>query len=183
VKIAVSQAIHVRFIGAVLRCARGFKLEDGMRGTNVAPVVHKVRDEFDRLFERMLATPLLAEPLAPLALPLVGEYAAEWTPALDFIETEKAYVVRLDVPGIHKENIDLKLVGEVLTIVGRREEVKEYRAGTALWKEREVGKFLRTIRLPLPVVEKGVEAICQDGILTVTLPKAAPALGEKILIK
>jgi HSP20 family protein len=154
-----------------------------MRGTKVAPVVNRVRDEFDRLFDRMLATPLLAEPLPPLAFPMVGEYAAEWTPALDYFETDKEFIIRLDLPGVHKENIDLKLVGEVLTIVGRREEVKEYRAGTALWREREAGKFVRTIRLPAPVDEKKVEATYQDGILTVTLLKAPAAVGEKILIK
>ena len=93
------------------------------------------------------------------------------------------FVIRLDVPGVHKENLDLKLFGEVLTIVGRRDEVKEYRAGTALWREREAGKFLRTIRLPAPVDEKKVEAAYQDGILTVTLLKAPAAVGEKILIK
>ncbi len=113
---------------------------------------------------------------------MMGEYAAEWTPALDYFETEKELIIRLDLPGVHKENIDLKLVGEVLTITGHREEAKEYRAGTALWKEREVGKFVRTIRLPFPV-EKKVEAVYQDGILTVTLPKAAVAIPEKILIK
>ena len=153
-----------------------------MRGTKVAPVVHRVRDEFDRLFDRMLATPLLAEPFAPLA-PMVGEYAAEWTPALDYVETEKEFIIRLDLPGVHKENIDLKLVGEVLTITGHREEAKEYRNGNALWKEREVGKFVRTIRLPFPIEEKKVEAVYQDGILTVTLPKTAVAIPEKILIK
>ena len=153
-----------------------------MRGTKVAPVVHRVRDEFDRLFDRMLATPLLAEPFAPLA-PMVGEYAAEWTPALDYVETEKEFIIRLDLPGVHKENIDLKLVGEVLTITGHREEAKEYRTGNALWKEREVGKFVRTIRLPFPIEEKKVEAVYQDGILTVTLQKAAAAIPEKILIK
>jgi HSP20 family protein len=154
-----------------------------MRGTKVAPVVNRVRDEFDRLFDRMLATPFLAEPLAPLALPMVEGYAAEWTPALDYFETEQEFVVRLDLPGVHKENIDLKLVGEVLTIVGRREEAKEYRAGTALWREREAGKFVRTIRLPAAVDAKKVGAAYQDGILTVTLPKAPAATGEKILIK
>lgn len=154
-----------------------------MRGTKVAPVVNRVRDEFDRLFDRMLATPLLAEPLPPLAFPMVGEYVAEWTPALDYFETEKEFIIRLDLPGVHKENIDLKLVGEVLTITGHREEAKEYRAGNALWREREAGKFVRTIRLPAPVDGKKVEAAYQDGILTVTLLKAPAAVGEKILIK
>jgi HSP20 family protein len=154
-----------------------------MRGTKVAPVVNRVRDEFDRLFDRMLATPLLAEPFPAVAFPMVGEYAAEWTPALDYFETEKELIVRLDLPGVHKENIDLKLVGEVLTITGHREEAKEYRVGTALWKERELGKFVRTIRLPFAIEEKKVEAVYQDGILTVTLPKAATAIPEKILIK
>ena len=154
-----------------------------MRGTMVAPVVHRVRGEFDRLFERMLATPLLTEPLPAPTLPAVAEYGMEWAPALDLVETEKEFVIRLDLPGVHKENVDLKLLGELLTIVGRRDEVKEYRAGTALWRERETGKFIRTIRLPARADEKKVEAIYQDGILTVTLPKAEVPIGEKILIK
>ncbi|HEU5170467.1 MAG TPA: Hsp20/alpha crystallin family protein [Gemmatimonadales bacterium] len=153
-----------------------------MRGTKVAPVVNRVREEFDRMFDRMLTTPLLAEPLALPTFP-IGEYAAEWAPALDFFENEKEFVVRLDIPGVHKENLDIKLVGDVLTITGRREEVKEHAAGYAHYREREVGKFVRTLRLPAPVEEKKIEALYQDGILTVTLPKAAAAVGQKILIK
>ena len=54
---------------------------------------------------------------------------------------------------------------------------------TYLRREREIGKFVRTIRLPAPVMEKEVKATYRDGLLLLQLPKEAPAVANKILIK
>jgi HSP20 family protein len=101
----------------------------------------------------------------------------------DLAETDKEYVVRLEVPGIHRENLDIALRDNVLTITGKRDVSQEGGGETYLWKEREFGRFVRTMRLPTAVVENKIEATYQDGVLVVHLPKAVPAPANKILIK
>ena len=150
--------------------------------TKPAPAVATVKRDIDRLFERLMGGPLFEpffafEPMAPV-LP-----GTAWIPAVDLEEYDKEYVIRLEAPGLHKENLDLNLMGQVLTITGRREEKKEKAEGRVIWQEREMGAFTRTIRLPAPVVENKIEANFQDGILTVHLPKVTPAVANKIVIK
>ena len=114
---------------------------------------------------------LYTEPLLP---PFPFETTgAEWIPALDVIENAREYVVRLEAPGIHKENLDINLTGELLTITGKREFTPEVEGEGYLVRERVYGKFARTIRLPMPVAEKKVLAEYRDGVLLVYLPKAS----------
>ena len=145
------------------------------------PIVGKLGEEFDRMFDRLLTPRLYTEPLLP---PFPFETAGvEWTPFMDVIENAEEYIVRLEAPGIHKENLDINLIGEVLTITGKREMAPEIEGEGYLVKERAYGKFIRTIRLPVPVAEKKVVAEYNDGVLVVHLPKAAPAPATKVLIK
>jgi HSP20 family protein len=153
-----------------------------MRVTALTPTIGKVKDDIDRVFDRFFGAPFLGEPMAPWFLPEKADLGA-FVPALDLIETPKDYVVRCEVPGIHKENVDINLTGNMLKITGRREEAYEGAGETYLWKEREAGRFVRTLRLPTAVEEGKVEATYQDGILTVKLPKVAAAVPSKILIK
>ena len=145
------------------------------------PIVGKLGEEFDRVFDRMLVPRFLTEPLLP---PFPFETTgAEWIPVMDMVETATEYVVRLEVPGIHKENLDVNLTGELVTITGKREYAPEVEGESYLVKERAIGKFARTIRLPTPVAEKKVLAEYQDGVLLVHLPKETPVPATKILIK
>ena len=98
------------------------------------------------MFDRLLVPRFLTEPLLP-PFP-IEPMGAEWIPVMDMIETAEEYVVRLEVPGFHKENLDINLTGELLTITGKREFAPEYRRGRLSGKERAIGKFVRTIRLP-----------------------------------
>jgi HSP20 family protein len=145
------------------------------------PTVGKLGDEIERVFDRFLAPGILTEPWLP-------EYpfettGAEWIPMLDLVETANEFVVRLEIPGIHRENVDLQLTGQILTITGKREVVTEPQGAAYLLKERLYGKFVRKIRLPAPVTENKVVANYEDGMLLVHLPKAVPAPATKILIK
>jgi HSP20 family protein len=145
------------------------------------PVIGKMGDEFDRVLDRLLSPRFLAEPfLPPFPFEATG---AEWVPVMDVIETATEYVVRLEVPGIHKENLDVNLTGEFVTITGTREYVPEIEGEGYLVKERAIGKFVRTIRLPKPVAEKKVAAEYRDGVLELHLPKETPAAATKVLIK
>jgi HSP20 family protein len=152
-----------------------------MRVALRTPIGGKLGEEFDRVVDRLLAPRFLAESFLP---PLPFEKAgAEWMPVMDVIEKADEYVVWLEAPGIHKENLDINLVGEILTITGMREIAPEVDGEGYLLRERAIGKFTRTIRFPVPVAEKKVAAEYRDGVLLVHLPKETPAPATKVLIK
>jgi HSP20 family protein len=142
------------------------------------PTLTRDIDEvFDRFFHAPLPFPTLT--YEPLRKAMEGT----WMPVLDFTETEKEFVIRVEVPGVPRENLDVHLEGEVLTLTGVREQVIKAEKENVLWQEREVGKFLRTIRLPKAVEANKIEAVYVEGILTVRLPKLETAIKNKILIK
>jgi HSP20 family protein len=106
-----------------------------------------------------------------------------WEPALDFSETEKEYLVRLEAPGFHKENLDVKFDGNVLTLTGQRELRNDMKDEEFIWHEREEGRFTRSLRLPAPIDETKIEASYEHGLLVIRLPKMTPAPKARIAIK
>ena len=146
-----------------------------MKLTKAAPPVPRLRQEFDRFFERFFEPPI-----GRFDMPLMD---TEWAPALDYSETETEFVVRLEAPGVHKENLDVSIEQNVLMISGKRELRKEEEGEEFIWKEREEGKFVRSLRLPKPIDQAKVTAVYQDGILTLRLPKAEPAVKNRITIR
>lgn len=148
-----------------------------MKLTKPMPTVGTVKRDFDTLFDRMFRMPLLPE------LPVTPAFEGAWEPALDLTETEKEFLVRIEVPGFHKENLDVKFDAGLLTITGTREVRNEMKGEEFLWQERAEGRFVRSIRLPTPVVEAAVEATYENGVLLVKLPKREPAVKAKIAIK
>jgi HSP20 family protein len=152
-----------------------------MRVAMRTPVTGKLGEEIERVFDRFFAPGFLPEPFLPeYPFEAVG---AEWTPVLDLVENANEFIVRLEVPGIHRENLDIQLTGQMLTITGKREVATEIPGEAFLLKERLYGKFVRRIRLPAPVTETKVTANYEQGVLLVHLPKAVPAPASKILIK
>ncbi len=109
-----------------------------------------------------------------------------WFPALDAYETENAYVVEVDLPGVHPENVEISFEQNTLTIKGTRAptlqapEKGELRVYTA---ERATGAFARAVRLPEYVEGDKIEANYAHGVLTITVPKAQSALPRKIAIR
>jgi HSP20 family protein len=132
------------------------------------------RDEVDRLFDFMKGVPFAA-PLRPVE--------TVWTPPLDFAETEKEFVVKLEVPGIAKEDLEVEVEGRVLMLTGRRDLTHEGKGVDYFWREREQGRFVRTIDLPAAVDPAGVTATCLEGVMTVRLPKAEPKIKNRIAVK
>lgn len=96
------------------------------------------------------------------------------SPRMDLTEGEDAYLVRLDMPGLDKSDIDVKVEGMLLTITGSSESEAESRdaAGKTLRRERRSGRFQRTVTLPGPVQADKVDARYENGVLTITVPKA-----------
>jgi HSP20 family protein len=143
----------------------------------VPTLVRDVDDMFDRFLTAPLPFP--AYGFEPMKRALEGT----WVPALDLTETEKEFVIRAEIPGVPRENLDVHLEGDIVTLTGHREMNARETNENVLWVEREVGKFVRAIRLPKAVEANKVEALYTDGILTVRLPKVQTAIKNKILIK
>ena len=107
-----------------------------MRVAKLAPVTGKMGEEVERFFDRFLAPGFLPEQFMP-AFPFETE-AAEWFPTLDLTENAHEFIVRLEVPGIPKENLDVNLTGTLFTVQGRRELINEAAGETYLRRERGV---------------------------------------------
>ena len=106
-----------------------------------------------------------------------------FTLALDVHETEDAYQIHADVPGVTSENIDIRLQDDVLTISAENNYEHEEKQGNALLQERRYGKFSRSLRFPVHVKNDAVEANFENGVLTVTVPKAEEVKPRRIEIK
>ncbi|HEY5913176.1 MAG TPA: Hsp20/alpha crystallin family protein [Verrucomicrobiae bacterium] len=131
-----------------------------------------LRDEIDRLFE------------APLAeLTRTSQILSGWTPALDLYEDKDNVYVRVELPGLKKEDIDLSLHNGSLSVSGERKSEDTYKDAEVYRAERFYGKFQRTVTFPTPVAADKAKAEYRDGILTVTVPKAEEAKPKHIELK
>jgi HSP20 family protein len=106
-------------------------------------------------------------------------------PAVDFAETDKAYEITAELPGIEEKNIEVKLASGVWSIKGEKQEEKEEKDKNYYRRERSFGSFERSFRVPDDVEADKIEASFKNGVLSVTLPKAAeaPKEAKKIEVK
>lgn len=104
-----------------------------------------------------------------------------FTPLADVEESDDAYTVEIELPGIKRDDVDIEVVGRRVTVHGERKE-KE-RVGILRKRERTVGRFHYEVTLPGDVDEDGVEAHLDEGVLTVRLPKPESARPRRIEIK
>lgn len=106
---------------------------------------------------------------------------AGWSPLVDLEETDDAYVVEAELPGVRREDVSLELVGDELSITG---EIKEpERKGTVRRQSRRTGRFAYRVGLPSHLEPDKVEAKLDGGILKVTVPKSERAQRRRIEIK
>jgi HSP20 family protein len=103
-----------------------------------------------------------------------------WSPALDLHDDKDSFVVKVELPGLKKEEIGISLHDGTLTVSGERKNEFEKKEGQTFRSERYFGKFQRSVTLPVMVDAKGVKASYKDGILTVQLPKAEEAKPRQI---
>lgn len=140
-------------------------------------------EEFDRLmegfFERSWLKPFFRDDLARERL----GFFAQSNPKVDIIDREKELVVRAEMPGVDRKEIDIEITDHAVTLKGRRssetEEKKDEYYHSEIWQ----GAFSRTIALPVNVETQHAEAKFKDGILTITLPKSKQALRRKLEVK
>jgi HSP20 family protein len=105
-------------------------------------------------------------------------------PAMDIVESNDSYIVKTDLPGIKKEDLQISVKDKLLTIEAESSEEKTEKEGEKIIKiERRSGKYCRSLRLGNSVDESKIAAQISDGVLTLTLPKAQEATSRQIEIK
>ena len=105
-----------------------------------------------------------------------------WVPALDVQESKDNYTIRVEVPGLKREDIEVSLEDGELTISGERKSETPVEGTEVHRQERFYGKFSRVITLPAAVAADQVKAQYKDGILTVTLAKIEQAKPKQIVV-
>ena len=112
------------------------------------------------------------------------ELSNSWIPPLDATESENAYVVTIDLPGIKRENIKISFDRGVLTVAGTRDEESERNNGDRFYvRERAMGTFTRSVRFARDVDGDKIDARVDNGVLTITVHKAATALPRQIEVQ
>ena len=104
-------------------------------------------------------------------------------PAIDVAEQDEAIVVRAEVPGCKAEDIEISVHGNVLTISGEKKAEQEQKEKGYYYVESTYGSFRRELNLPTDVDADNIEAVCKEGVLSITLPKAARAKAVKVKVK
>ncbi|GAA5126306.1 Hsp20/alpha crystallin family protein [Haloechinothrix salitolerans] len=110
----------------------------------------------------------------------IGDGWSSWSPLADVSETDDAYVVEVDLPGVKRNDITIDLSGSELTITGERTE-KE-RQGWFRHRTRRTGQFRYSVTLPRDVDADKIDATLSDGVLTVRAPKSDAAKPRRIAI-
>jgi len=128
-----------------------------------------VHQDMNRLFDAMLQAPAAAQP-------------RRWTPAMDLGESEDAFVLRADLPGVSQEDVAIELEDRVLTVSGERKSDREA-TGDGLYRaERTFGSFSRSLTLPKGVDPEAIAATFTDGVLEVRIPKPEARKPHRIAI-
>lgn len=104
-------------------------------------------------------------------------------PAIDIIERPDALIVKAELPGVEKDNVDISVQENRLTIAGKIERDKEDKKEDFYYSERSYTSYSRTVDMPCKVNADKITARLKNGVLTVTLPKAEDVKAKKITVE
>jgi HSP20 family protein len=130
-----------------------------------------LKDDVNRLFNLSLTGGTVAAP---------GE--AIWAPAIDIYEEKGDYIVKADLPGLTKDDIDISVQGSTVTIKGEKKQEREVKEGSYHCCERSYGRFERSFELPNDIDASKVKATFKDGVLEITLPQSEAAKPKQIKV-
>lgn len=137
------------------------------------PQFRELRDEVDRMFSNLAAHPTVA---GATRLVTGREF-----PSVNLWEDNDNLYAECELPGVRSEDLDISVVGNELTIKGRRADTAEPQA-TYHRRERGVGTFSRTLKVPSEIAADQVQANLREGVLLVTMPKAESSKPRKVQV-
>lgn len=134
--------------------------------------LNRIRNEIERIFED------------PFNIMTASRSFFEgWEPMVDVYEDKDKITVKAELPGMQKEDINVSVEGNTLTISGERKHEEEHKEKETYRAERYFGRFQRNITLTQQVDANTIQANYKDGVLTVTLPKSEEARRKQIQVK
>lgn len=110
---------------------------------------------------------------------------ADWSPTVDIEESEESYLIKADLPGVGKEDINVTFDKGVLGIQGEKKEEKEFEenGGKRHRTERYTGRFARYFTLPSEIRPDDIDAAYRDGVLSLLIPKAKEVTPKAVEVK
>jgi HSP20 family protein len=105
-----------------------------------------------------------------------------WVPAMDLVETDDHLVLRADLPGLKREDVEIEVKDGVLTVAGERKAEQERRSEGYYRVERAFGTFSRSLTLPKGIDPQQVAAEFEDGVLEVRIPKPEETKPVRVAI-
>lgn len=145
----------------------------------VLPPLADVERMFDEFFDRGWLPPLRRE--RPLFSSLSALEAR--LPKLDIIDRDEEVIVKAEVPGVNKDDIEINLTGNLITIKGESRKEEKEEKGDYYRCEISRGAFSRTATLPAEVDDSKAKATMKDGVLEITLPKVEKAKKRPIKVQ
>ena len=152
---------------------------------NPLAMVRRMQDDMERIF-RAFGIPRFTTALAPareleelLASAPGLTQAAQWSPQIEVLERDNALVVRADLPGVKRDDVEVNVENDVLTIRGHRRHEQRDSDGGYRRTERSYGSFFRQIPLPDGVEPDQIEASYENGVLEVTIPSPREPRGRR----
>ena len=113
----------------------------------------------------------------------VAEDLTAFKPAVDLVDNKDSLQVKVELPGVKKDDVEISLKDDLLTIKGEKKEEKEEKDENRYYVERSYGSFSRTLTLPSLVKSDKVEATFKDGILVITLPKDEEEKAREVQVE
>ena len=132
-----------------------------------------LRGVMDRLFEESFVQPRVRV-LAPRGIGAL---------AVDMYETDDSVIIKSAIPGIAAQDLDISITGDTLTIKGETKAEKEIKEENYICREHRYGAFSRSLAIPVQIKAGEAEAAFENGILTLTLPKAEEIKPKTIQVK
>jgi len=137
-----------------------------------------LRNEMDQIFDRFSSG--FGVPAFGRMFDMLPGWRSDWLlgeglPAVDLSETDQAYKVTAELPGMNEKDIEVSVSDDTLTIKGEKREEKDEKSENRYVSERTYGSFRRSFSLPTGINQEKMAATFANGVLTVTLPKAPEA--------
>ena len=145
-------------------------------------VMERRLEQMERMFENFFPTPWGRGLGFPSSWSSKSLWADQWLPKADIIDREDAVVVRAELPGVEKDDVEVSVTENTVTVKGETKKEEKEEKGDYYSSETRRGSFLRTFSLPCEVDGSKAKANFKNGMLELTLPKVAKSKRHSIKV-